>query len=500
MNPTDFAMAIRAKPLIGYLWAFFGTTLGSVVLSPFRSAIDLSNVALLYVLGVVVSAVSFGRGAAVATALYSALCFAYVFVPPHFSLAITELQHLLAALIMLVVALIVGHLTSQLKHHADESQRKTQSSRGLYLLAKELAGAQTEAEIFQITEKFLQAAMRAKAVRLIHPEEFNSLVSPIGPALVMQCLERRQLLSRPTQDGYFFAVLPLFAANGIQGVMGLEVEASALGSQAAIEHIETVASVVAVALERSSFAEMARSTEVKHAEEALRSSILSALSHDLRTPLAALVGIAETVSLGKVSPEKQRHMLDSLRQQALSISQQMTNLLEMARLRSGKLELNTAWQPVEEVLGATIQQIRTQARERQIDLSLEANLPPINVDAVLMERVFWNLLENALKYSPESEPVEISVRQHEKRMEICVCDRGPGVPAAQVELIFDTFQRGRQESEIPGVGLGLSIARTIIEAHGGELRYFPRPGGGSCFKASLPLAQIPAFESASEMR
>ena len=131
---------------------------------------------------------------------------------------------------------------------------------------------------------------------------------------------------------------------------------------------------------------------------------------------------------------------------------------------------------------------------------LEANLPPINVDAVLMERVFWNLLENALKYSPESEPVEISVRQHEKRMEICVCDRGPGVPAAQVELIFDTFQRGRQESEIPGVGLGLSIARTIIEAHGGELCYFPRPGGGSCFKASLPLAQIPAFESASEMR
>ena len=172
----------------------------------------------------------------------------------------------------------------------------------------------------------------------------------------------------------------------------------------------------------------------------------------------------------------------------------------MARLRSGKLELNTAWQPVEEVLGATIQQIRTQARERQIDLSLEANLPPINVDAVLMERVFWNLLENALKYSPESEPVEISVRQHEKCMEICVCDRGPGVPAAQVELIFDTFQRGRQESEIPGVGLGLSIARTIIEAHGGELCYFPRPGGGSCFKASLPLAQIPAFESASEMR
>ena len=499
MNPTDFVQAIRAKPLLGYLWAFFSTTLGTILLSPVRSEIDLSNVALLYVLGVVVMAVSFGRGPAVATALYSALCFAYVFVPPHFSLAITELQYLLAAMIMLVVALIVGHLTSRLKHHADESQRKTQSSRGLYSLAKELAGAQTEAEIFKITEKFLQEALGAKVVRLIRPEEFDSLVTPIGPALVQQCLERRQLLSKPTQGGYFFSVLPLFAANGIQGVMGLEVEAAALGSQEAIQYLETVASVVAVALERSSFAEMARETEVKHAEESLRSSILSALSHDLRTPLAALVGMAETVSLGKVSVDKQRHMLESLRSQALSISQQMTNLLEMARLSAGKLQLNTAWQPVEEVLGATIQQIKAQ-KERRIELTLQPDLPPINVDAVLMERVFWNLMENAIKYSPESEAIEIFVQQADGKMEISVCDRGPGIPPAQVEQIFEAFRRGRQESEIPGVGLGLSIARTIIEAHGGELRYVARTGGGSCFRASLPLGQTPAFEATGDMR
>jgi len=205
--------------------------------------------------------------------------------------------------------------------------------------------------------------------------------------------------------------------------------------------------------------------------------------------------MADTVVLGKIGPEKQLRMLEAIRTQAMSISRQMTNLLDMARLNAGKLPLNTAWQPIEEVLGATLQQVRLQWKERKLELELERDLPPVKIDAVLMERVLWNLLENAIKYAPAEQAIEIGVRQRDGQMAILICDRGPGIPAEQVAKIFETFQRGRQESEITGVGLGLSIARTIVEAHGGKLDYLPRQGGGSCFKVCLIIGQPPVFAS-----
>lgn len=478
----------------GYLWAFSGTFLGSLLLSPVRSLVDLSNIALLYVLGVVVVAVSFGRGPAVTTALFGSLFYAYVFVPPHFSLAITELQYLLAACIMLVVALLVGHLTSRLKDHADFASRKSVESTTLYGLAQELAGAPTPEAVTHAASQFLATALDAQQIRVFFPDDFAVAANPVNPALLRQCAERNEFLSRPTSQGRFYALIPLTAASGIQGVLGFEVESSVLGTQDAVEYIETAASVLAVAIERSNFAEKARETEVKHAAEALRSSILSALSHDLRTPLTALVGMAETVALGKASPERQNYMLAAIRDQAVSISQQMTKLLEMAKLSAGKLQLNTAWQPVEEVLGATMQQIRSHWPAREVLVKVANALPPVNIDAVLIERVLWNLVENAIKYSHADTAVEISVRQVGRQMEITVCDGGPGITPENMLKIFDLFQRGKTESEIPGVGLGLSIAKTIVEAHGGVIFARNRQGGGSCFCVSLPIENPPCFE------
>lgn len=495
MKPLDPVRHAQIQALTGYFWAMLGTALGSLLLSPFRTQFDLSNIALLYVLAVVVTGVSFGRGPAVLCALSSALCFAYVFVPPHFSFAITEAQYLLAALIMLVVALIVGHLTSRLKQHSDASLRKSLAARRLYLLARELAGAQTADEIRAAASRFLAESLAASGVWLILPEAFAVGAGAATPGLIEQCVEHRQLLSRPTRDGRFFALLPLFAASGTQGVLGIELAVSALASQEAVEYLETVASVIAVALERSNYAAIARANEVKHAAEALRSSILSALSHDLRTPLTALVGMADNLVLGKLAPEKQQPVLGAIRNQALSISRQMTNLLDMARLSAGRLQLNVAWQPIEEVLGATLQQIREQAPASPLQLDLAPGLPPVNIDAVLIERVLWNLIDNALKYSPAATPVEIAVRQAGEHLEILVCDRGPGIAPEQANALFEAFRRGRVESEIPGVGLGLSIARTIAEAHGGDLAYRPRHGGGSCFALRLPLGQTPQFDT-----
>lgn len=480
-------------PVIGYLWAVLGTALGSLLLSPLHNLVDLSNVALLYVLAVVMVAVTYGRGPAVATTLLCSLCYAYFFVPPHFSLAITEGQYLLATVIMLVVALMVGHLTSRLKQHADYANQKSVESTKLYELSQALAGAMTPGSVIALASQFFAESLQARQVKVFLPDEFDA-AEPIAPALLKQCVDGAQLLSRPLGGGYFYAVMPLTAASGVQGVLGLEVLASVLGTEEAVEYIETVASVVAVAMERSFFAEKARETEIKHAAEALRSSILSALSHDLRTPLTALVGMAEAVAMGKAPVERQKPMLEAIRYQALSISRQMTNLLDMAKLSAGKFELNTDWQPIEEVLGATLQQVGTQWRDRELNVELEKDLPPVNIDAVLIERVFWNLIENAIKYSPADSPLEVAVKRSDDHIAVDVCDRGPGIDLDRREQLFELFQRGKTESEVPGVGLGLSIAKTIVEAHGGKISAWNRDGGGSCFRIQLPIGNPPIFE------
>lgn len=486
-------------PSIGYMWAVLGTTLGSLALSPLHKLVDLSNIALLYVLAVVMVAVTYGRGPAVVSALLSSLCYAYFFVPPHFSLAITEAQYLLATAIMLVVALMVSHLTSRLKQHADYANQKSLESTKLYELSQALAGAMTPSAVIALASQFFIDSLQARQVKVFAPSEFDTVSGPITPALLMQCVERGQLLSRPMGSGIFYSVMPLNAASGVQGVLGLEIEASALNSEQAIEYIETVASVVAVAMERSFFAAKARETEVKHAAETLRSSILSALSHDLRTPLTALVGMAEAVAMGKAPAERQKPMLEAIRNQALSISQQMTNLLDMAKLSAGKFELNTDWQPIEEVIGVTLQQVESQWHSLDIRVALESNLPPLNIDAVLIERVLWNLIENAIKYSPTATPVEVSVKRSDDHIVIDVCDRGPGIDQSRQEQLFELFQRGQSESGVPGVGLGLSIAKTIVEAHGGRISVRNREGGGSCFRIQLPEGNPPVFTAVDDL-
>lgn len=481
-------------PALGYLWAVAGTLLGSIVLSPLHGLVDLSNVALLYVLAVVVAAATYGRGPAVATAILSSLCYAYFFVPPHFSLAITEAQYLLASLIMLGVALLVSHLTSRLKQHADYASRKSAESTRLCELSQALAGAPTPAAVIALASRFFAELLPARRVEVFLPGQFDSVPDPLTALLLRQCIEGGRLLSRPLGEAHAQALLPLTAASGVQGVLGLEVEAAILASGQAREYTETVASVVAVALERSFLAARARETEVKHAAEALRSSILAALSHDLRTPLTALVGMAETVALGKVPAERQGPMLEAIRAQALSISQQMTNLLDMARLSSGTCALNTDWQPIEEVLGATLQQAAAHWKGREIGLSVAAGLPPVNIDAVLIERALWNLVDNAIKYSPDGMRVDITARRSGEHIAVDVCDRGPGIDLDHGEQLFELFQRGQVESGVPGVGLGLSIARTIVEAHGGTITARNRDGGGSCFEIRLPVGNPPDFD------
>lgn len=484
----------------GYPTASLFLVAATFLVAPLRSFLDLSNVALLYVLGVVLAGARYGRGVAIFAALFGSLLFAYVFVPPHFSLAITDVQYLLSAVIMLVVALLVGHLTANLRAHVELVEAQATQTKSLYEFARQLTATRSSEAVIETGLRSLAQTTGAQHARFVTPEQFNSSNDQASGSLILSGIERKRLVIRPLESTTsVMAVLPLLTLDAEQGIICFQIDSAQVDTTSQREFLETIGSLIAVALERTHYLEMARDIEVRHAAESLRNTILSSLSHDIRTPLTSLVGTADTLMLAHVlPPERQRSLLRSLREQALSIHQLVNNLLDMARLQSGSVELNLAWQPIEEVVGATLQQIRSVAETRVIEVSIERNLPPLKIDATLMERALWNLLENAVKYSPADTPIELNIRQIDGDIDIVVCDRGPGLPSEDIESLFGLFQRGQSESSVPGAGIGLAIVKSIADIHQGKLWATPRKGGGSCFHISLPVGQPPDINFGEE--
>ncbi len=477
-----------------YLLALLVSLGSTLLMLPLQGRVDLASIALLYVLGVVVIGSRYGRGPALATALGSSLCYAHVFVPPLFSLAILASGHLLAILVMLGVALLIGHLTAALKTQAEQVEARERQARALYELARCLSAASTSAEIEEEVRYFLERTLQARNSRILAEGGSGRLAPPLTPELLHSAFEGGQL----KLVGSGLVLVPMATCARPRWLLACWLPAGNKVGPATRELLKTAALVVTVALQRMHFAEVAQDTEVRRAAEALRNSILSALSHDLRTPLTVMVGLAETLALGKASAERQRSMLVALRNQALFINQQVTNLLDMARLRSGSIELNEAWQPVEDVIGSTLRLVKAHWKDREITLDIPPDLPPLYFDAVLIERLLWNLLENAIKFSPADTPVELVVRQAGDWVEVIVCDWGPGLPPEGVEDLFSMFRRGREESNIPGVGLGLAIARGFAGVHGGQVLAENRMGGGACFRLRLPAGSPPVLGELEE--
>jgi two-component system sensor histidine kinase KdpD len=242
------------------------------------------------------------------------------------------------------------------------------------------------------------------------------------------------------------------------------------------------------------YIEVAQDALVRIESERLRNSLLAALSHDLRTPLTSLMAQAESLacSAPPLAPA-QRAMADALREEMVRLGKLVTNLLDMARIESGDVRLNLQWQPVEEVIGSALAASRAALAGRTVETRVPADLPLVQYDAVLIERVLCNLLENAGKYTPPGSTVAIAAERRGQWLDVAVTDDGPGLPPGQEDAVFEKFTRGERESAKPGVGLGLAICRAIVGAHGGTIRAANRPEGGAAFEFRLPLGTPPAL-------
>jgi two-component system sensor histidine kinase KdpD len=287
-------------------------------------------------------------------------------------------------------------------------------------------------------------------------------------------------------------LLPLEATMAVRGALALR-RGPAQGAWSDDERqlLQTCAHLLAGTLERIHSLEVAQASAVEIEGERLRNVLLAAVSHDLRTPLASLIGLAESLELTRPAPSpQQREITAAVAASARRMGVLVDNLLEMARLQSGRVQLNLQWQPIEEVVGTAVAAVPGLA-DRPLRIAVPADLPLVNFDAVLMERVLVNLLENAVKYTPDGSAVEIAAWIGEAWFHLAVRDHGPGVPADRACEVFRMFERGQREGTMPGVGLGLALCRTIVEAHGGTLHNTQGHGEGAVFEVRLPRGVPP---------
>jgi two-component system sensor histidine kinase KdpD len=290
--------------------------------------------------------------------------------------------------------------------------------------------------------------------------------------------------------------VPLATSRGVAGVLGVRPAAGIKRLMPEHERlIETVAGQLALAVERIRTAEAAKASELKFERERLRSALLSAVSHDLRTPLAAISGagssLAET-SQG-LSVETRRELAESIVAESERLNRLVGNLLDMTRLEAGSLELSREWFPLDDLIGTVLHRLRAVLAERTVAVEIEPSLPLVYVDELLLHQVLVNLLENAIRYTAPRATLQISAGMLDRKLWIEVADNGPGLPAGCEERVFEKFYRGPNQPARTGTGLGLAICRGIVELHGGTISARNRPAGGALFRIELPQPPPPTL-------
>jgi two-component system sensor histidine kinase KdpD len=491
----------------GYGWAAAICAVVSLVAAAAQLVVDLENVIMLYLLAVVWVTVRFGRGPGLLASFLSVLTFDFFFVPPSLSFTVRDTQYLLTFAMMLTVALIISSLAARLRYQARIATFRERRTNALFDLGKELAGALTTAQIIDIGCRHLRGEFRAQVALLlpdardeVHParagETAACLRSPdLGVAQWVYDHQEPAGLGTHTLPASPALYLPLRAPMRTRGVLALAPEEPrliALPEQYRL--LETFAAQIALALERVHYVEVAQDALVAMESERMRNALLSTLSHDLRTPLTAIVGLSSAVLKQlEDAPVAQRELAHDLHEEAHRMSGMVSNLLDMARLQGRSVQLNRQWQTLEEVVGTALRATARVLGSRDIRVSLPEDLPLLHFDAVLLERVLVNLLENAAKYTPTESPIAIGAASDADAVHVWVDDLGPGLPPGMEDRIFDRFTRGERETSRPGTGLGLALCRAIIEAHGGHIRAENRAGGGARFAFTLPLLKPPAM-------
>jgi len=497
--------APRYGKLAPYLWAIASSVAITLLATPLLNFFDLANIVMLFLLGTVGVALKFGRGPAALAAFLNVAAFDYFFVAPRLSFAVSDVQYVVTFAVMLVVGLLTGQLMAGLRFQARISSSRERRAQSLFELTRELSAALLASQVAELGEAAVQRNFGGQAL-VLGTDAGDQLLLPAHPpegfdASVADWSFRNLQpagLATSTLSAQTWHYIPLKAPMRIRGVLALRpAQPRWLLIPEQMQQLDTLARQIAIALERVHYVDIAQQAVVQMESERLRNTLLAAISHDVRTPLTALIGLAE--SLQRSTPPlagPQAGMAQAMTQQARQLSALVTNLLDMARLQNGGVSLHNEWQSVEEVVGSAIRAAQPALQGLAVATAIQPDLPLVEFDAVLMERVLVNLLENAAKYG--APPLEIAAHVTPDSLVIAMRDHGPGLPLSlrgrEAEL-FEKFTRGETESATPGVGLGLAICKAIVDAHRGQIVASNAQGGGALFTVTLPRRTPPAEPS-----
>lgn len=506
--------AASAQPraaLLPHAWAVGASLLTAMLATPLRPWLDLVNIVMLFLLVVLLTAMRFGRAPSVTATCVGVAAFDFFFVPPRFDFAVSDVQYLVTFGVMLAVGLITGHLTAGLRFQARAASQRERRVRALYEFARELSGALAASQVFESSRAVIQNAFGARATLLVPDADGRLGMPPAddgGPAaptpadvdlgVAQWAFDHAQPAGRGTDtlpaSALFY--LPLVAPMRTRGVLAIAPEGGRwVLAPEQRGQLDALGALAAIALERVHYVEVAQAALVSMESERLRNSLLAALSHDLRTPLTALVGLSETLLRGEPAlADGPQALAQSLHDEAVRMATLVANLLDMARIESGEVRFNLEWQALEEVVGSALRACGAALRQHTVTVRLAPDLPLLRFDAVLIERVLCNLVENAAKYTPAGSRIEVGASRRGDWIDVMVYEDGPGLRPGSEESVFEKFTRGERESALPGVGLGLAICRAIVQAHGGTIRACASPLGGAGFVFSLPAGVPPELD------
>ncbi|HKE01647.1 MAG TPA: sensor histidine kinase KdpD [Planctomycetota bacterium] len=453
------------------------------------------NVAMVYLLVVMLVAVSWGRGPSIAASLLSVGAFDFFFVPPKLTFAFSDSQYLVTFAVMLAVALLTSGLVTRVRAQAEEARERGQRTARFLMMSRELAAARGEEEVIAAGTRHLRDVLDgAIAVMLRGPDgslevsAHDRTAFPMEPAdrgAAQWAYDHGQIagLSTSTLPGAGAVFVPLEASRGRLGAVGLRPRERRPLAATELHALETLVRQLGLALERARLIREAQGAALAVETERMRTALLTSVSHDLRTPLAVIHGAATALQQegAPLAASARRDLVDSIVEESERLARIVENLLFATRLEAGAVDLRRDWIGIDDVVSAALTRLGGRLRDRKVETSLPHDLPLVHADGVLLEQVVLQLLENALRYSPPGTPIEIAAWASEQAVVVRVTDHGPGLPKGEEQRIFERFYRARPAIGAPGLGLGLFICRAIVSAHGGRIWGESSVGRGTIF-------------------
>ena len=506
------AQGKNTEEIFPYVYSLLMVAAITLVGFVIRDEIEPGNIALLYQLPVVLSAYWWGRWPAYFTGVFSVLAFDYLFVPPFYTFSVDDMRYLWSFFTFLIVAFVIGGRTELLRREAVAAKLREKNTQALFEFSREIAAViDLDTIVRQLAKRVADALGRRIMVMLpdekgrlsvyadFRPVEgdCHTLRQPIAgsaeAAVAAWAYEHRRIAGRSTEtlSGADNLYIPLATRESVVGLLGVKVVEKLITPEQQ-KLMEAWAALAAIAIERVRLTEKAREATLVLESDRLRTALLNSISHELRTPLASIMGSASTLleSDSLYSADERHELLESITDGSKRMNLILSNLLDTARIESGMMKLKYDWCDIEDVIGTALQHLSEQVENRRLEINIREGIPLLQGDCVLLGQVVLNLVDNALKYSPADSSIEIQASSTNEELTVSVADHGIGIPATDMEKIFDKFYRVQHgESSIPGTGLGLSICKSIVEAHGGKIWASNRSEGGAVISFSLPLTK-----------